>query len=197
MRIIIFIGILYLLLFIGAEMKKTNNITGKNELLEQLFIKYSKLMFYIADNILKDKHLAEDAVQKAFLKLEKSKINIDSLSSARTRSFMTIVIRNVSYDMFNTDKRNNLTYDDENIGQLPDENLQPLDIIVNREIITQVQSNLRKLDEKYGDVFLLRYFCEYSISEIAEFFEISEASVRVRLYRAKKSVIEQIKGESI
>jgi hypothetical protein len=48
----------------------------KHEVLEMLYTKYAKLMYYIAYEILKDQFLAEDAVQNAFLKLEKSKFKI-------------------------------------------------------------------------------------------------------------------------
>jgi RNA polymerase sigma-70 factor (ECF subfamily) len=44
----------------------------KHEILEQLYSNYAKLMYYIAYEILKDQFLAEDAVQTAFLKLEKN-----------------------------------------------------------------------------------------------------------------------------
>ncbi len=37
--------------------------------LERLFNKYYRLMYYVANKILQDNYLAEDAVQAAFLKL--------------------------------------------------------------------------------------------------------------------------------
>ncbi len=37
--------------------------------LERLYHKYYRLMYYVANKILQDNYLAEDAVQTAFLKL--------------------------------------------------------------------------------------------------------------------------------
>jgi RNA polymerase sigma-70 factor, ECF subfamily len=166
----------------------------KNEILEELFIKYSNLMFFVAFDILKDRYLAEDAVQKAFLKLEKSKMIIDSTSSNRTRSFVVIVIRNVSITMLNNSRKELRSIEGDGFEELPDNNLLPLELLINKEKVSQIKNNLSKIDNKYADVFLLRYFDEYSISEIASLLDISEQLVRVRLHRAKKSLLEKING---
>jgi RNA polymerase sigma-70 factor, ECF subfamily len=179
----------------GVRMRELSDISKeKNELLEKLFIKYSKLMHFVAFDILKDKYLAEDAVQKSFLKLKRSNINIDSISSNRTRSFMVIVIRNISLNMLNISKREPHSIEVDEFDELPDKALPPLELLINREKVSQVKSNLRLLKNKYADVFLLRYFNDFSITEIASLLDISEQLVRVRLYRAKKMILEKING---
>lgn len=48
-------------------------------------------MFYVANQILQDEFLAEDAVHKAFIKIYDSLHKIDENNCRKTRSFLVIV----------------------------------------------------------------------------------------------------------
>lgn len=72
---------------------------------EELYIKYGKLMKYVAYNILCDDALAEDAVHNAFLKLMKYLNKIDEVNCHKTKSFIVIVTESVSKDMYMKRKR--------------------------------------------------------------------------------------------
>ncbi len=51
----------YIFMFFGNK--------SKDRKLEGLYNKYKNLMFYVANNILKDEFLAEDVVHKSFIKI--------------------------------------------------------------------------------------------------------------------------------
>ena len=55
---------------------------------ELLFIKYNKLAYYSAFSILKDHGLAEDIVQKTFIRLIKNIHKVDDIDSAKTKAFI-------------------------------------------------------------------------------------------------------------
>jgi RNA polymerase sigma-70 factor (ECF subfamily) len=161
----------------------------KYKTIEQLYTKYRNLMYHVAYDILKDHQLAEDAVQSAFVKLSSIKFYIDDICCKKTRSFMIIIIRSVSFTIFNKEKKENkdkVFIDDEELENVSDDQLSPIDYVIGNEGIEQVQEKLKTMDKKYSDVIIMRFFLDYSISEIASLFDISEQLVRIRIYRAKK-----------
>ena len=67
--------------------------------LEVLYMKYREDMYDVAFRILKDYHLAQDAVQSSFLRLSKSLNKMDGFGCNQKRAFIVIVVRNISIDM--------------------------------------------------------------------------------------------------
>ena len=72
---------------------------------EQLYVKYRDLMVYIANQILNDKHLSEDAVHHAFLKIINHMDGIEEIDSHKTKNFLVIVVRNLAKTMYMKRKR--------------------------------------------------------------------------------------------
>ena len=66
---------------------------------DELHKRYRQAMMNVALRILKDHHLAEDAVQEAFLRIARNFSKIGDLESPQTRVFMITVVRNVSLKM--------------------------------------------------------------------------------------------------
>ena len=64
-----------------------------------LYERYSRLMFYIARQILSDEQLSEDAVQEAFLRIAKNMHKVGDVSCPQTRNFSVIITRNVAITM--------------------------------------------------------------------------------------------------
>ena len=166
----------------------------KHEVIEQLYSNYSKIMYHVAYQILNDQFLAEDAVQNAFMKLEKNKFKIDSITCNKTKSFMVIITRNIAIEIYNKKKKEAPTYDSRELDEIPDNKLVPIDIIINNESISEIRDALSLLDSKYSDIILLKYFSDYSNIEIASLLNISEDLVRVRLHRAKKLLLLKVNG---
>ena len=67
----------------------------KNTKLERLYMKYKNVMFYVANNILHDKFLAEDAVHQTFIKIYDLLYKINENDCRKTRNFLVIVCRNI------------------------------------------------------------------------------------------------------
>ncbi len=81
--------------------------------LELLYNNYKYTMLYVAKSILKDQYLAEDAVHKAFIKIIDNLHKIDDQLCNKTKSFLVIVVRNISIDMYNHIKKQNIVNFDE------------------------------------------------------------------------------------
>ena len=57
-------------------------------------------MYYTANNILKDSHLAEDAVHNAFLRIINNLEKIEDINSHKTKGLIVIIVKNVSIDIY-------------------------------------------------------------------------------------------------
>ena len=75
--------------------------------LEALYERYRFDMFRVAYSVLKDYHLAQDAVQSAFIRLLNNLDGIDQIESEKTRAFVIIVTRNISINFYRKRKRQN------------------------------------------------------------------------------------------
>ncbi len=82
----------------------------------EIYKRYSGTMLYIANSILHEIHLAEDAVSEAFIKIISNLEKIDTVDCYRTRGFGAIIVRNVANDMLRKQRNNNIIpfedYDD-------------------------------------------------------------------------------------
>lgn len=156
---------------------------------EQLYRTYRKLMFFVANKILKDDFLSEDAVHQTFLKIIDIMDTFEDVQCQKTKSYIVTMVRNQSINMYNKQK-NHVT--------IP---LEEIENYLSDEIGTRIedQDNLTKAILKlpliYNEVLTLKYVQEYSNIEIAKILNISEATVRKRLERAKTKVQDILKTE--
>lgn len=163
---------------------------------EQIYHQYRKLMFYIANQILCDDALAEDAVQDAFIKIIENLDKIEDIGSHKTKSFLVIIVRNHSINIYNERKRK---------AWVPLENADYLlfeDLVLDKinnplEESDVFQKVIKKLPVIYRDVITLKYVHEFSNEEIALFLNINEATVRKRMERAKNKIQELIEKENL
>jgi RNA polymerase sigma factor, sigma-70 family len=167
-------------------------LKNKSEVLKQLFLQYSKLMFHVAYEILHDHFLAEDAVESAFVKLTKNNFIIDEISSNKTRAFMIIISKNTAIEIYNKRNKTDLQYYDNEPMEVKDDHLLPLDIIINQETLSEIKKAISLLDSKYSDIITIKYFYNYSDAEISALLGISQELVRVRLHRARKALKSMI-----
>ncbi|MEM1891887.1 MAG: RNA polymerase sigma factor [Nitrososphaerota archaeon] len=156
---------------------------------EILYTTYRKLMLYIADQVLKDKYLAEDAIHQAFLKIIENLDKIDNVHSHKTKSYVVTIVRNNAINMYNRRKRNT-TIPLEQIFCISDETFSRLEDL---DCLTKA---IMKLPVIYKEVLTLKYVQELSNAEIAQTLDISEATVRKRLERARHKLDESLKKEN-
>lgn len=78
---------------------------GKRDKLEKLYITYRKELFYVAYRILNDYQEAEDILQSAFIKIAKYLDKISEIECKKTRAYLVIIVRNLSFDCYNQRKK--------------------------------------------------------------------------------------------
>ncbi len=93
--------------------------------LEEAYHLYKKELLYIAHDILKDYHEAEDVVQTAFIQFADYVDEEMDIKCHKTRGLIVIIVRNLSINIYikrknreiaNIDDLTDVIYDEENIG---------------------------------------------------------------------------------
>jgi RNA polymerase sigma factor (sigma-70 family) len=165
--------------------------TGDEEALGALYDRFGRVAYSAALSILRDRALAEDAVQEAFLALWRS---ADSYQQERAKPatwILTLVHRRAVDLVRREDRRRGEPLDaapEPTAGSVPEEaNL--------RERRMAVQAALRKLPADQRQALELAYYGGYTQSELAERLGVPLGTVKSRMFagltRLRELVPEQ------
>ena len=150
-----------------------------------LYEKYRYLMWYVAKDILKDKDLAEDAVQEAFFALIRHMEKIGDVDSSATRNFLATIVKSKAVDILRK-------HWEEPVEEIPEENggekSDVLDDCICRESYETLLRAVSQLDEIYRVVFEFRYLHELSEKETADILGVTPKTVNIRIFRARKKL---------
>lgn len=157
---------------------------------EQIYHQYRNLMFYIANQILHDESLAEDAVQDAFLKIIENLSKIDEVDCHKTKSYIVIIVRNHSINLYHQRKRK------QNIPLFEVEHtLFGEDTPPDFDELGDLSKAVLQLPVTDRDLITLKYVHEFTNPEIAQALGLKEATVRKRLERAKQKILILLEKE--
>ena len=170
------------------EIKIVNGIKSKDtEALNKLIERFGKLVYYIANSILKDnqeKGYIDECYNDVFTTVW---FNIDCFDEGygNFKGWIVSITKYKALDIKrNLYKNNNdLEYLDE---VTKDENKE-LENIETKEIINKA---FEYLEEKDRDIFVKRYFEGYSIREISKMLGFSENYIHARISRGRKKLKE-------
>jgi len=150
---------------------------------ERIYYKYRNLMFYVAINILKSHQDAEDALQKAFIKIARNIKQIDEIDCHKTKAFVVIVVERVSINEYNKKKKEcHISYDEIPYSLPIDMDLE--ETVLSNAVFTDILKRISELPIKYCDVLTLKYVHGLSGKEISDIVGVSHAAVRKRIERA-------------
>ncbi|AUS98807.1 RNA polymerase subunit sigma-24 [Clostridium thermosuccinogenes] len=151
---------------------------------ETLYMTYRKLMFHVANRILNDELLAEDAVHQTFLKILENFDKLEEISCHKTKSYIVTMVRNISINLYNQRKRcTTISFEDV-------EYCMTTEFTSAVEDLDHLARAVLKLPVIYKEVLTLKYVHDFSNEEIAKMLDVSEAVVRKRLERAKRKIKE-------
>jgi RNA polymerase sigma-70 factor (ECF subfamily) len=168
------------------------NTPGENEnkKFESIYYTYSKYLYSIGINILKDEQYAADALQQCFLKIFENIGKIDEVRSSQTKSFVSIIMRNESINILR--KRNATFYVTESLDEalyiMIDENANTEEILAKAELNAEIKSCLSELSKDESNLIILKYVKEFSNEEIAKILDVSQDVVRQRLSRVRRKL---------
>lgn len=159
----------------------------------QVYEQYRHFCWYVANQLLGDPYLSEDAVQDAFLALTRHLHKIEDVESPRTRKFLMTIVKSKAVDILRRQK-GDVSVEELTIEPV-DEKEDVLSGYITRENYNHLISCVLELDEAYRVVFEYKYVHQLSDKEIAQLLDISPKLVNVRFYRARKKLQEMLKKE--
>ena len=170
---------------------------------ENIYHQYGKKIYKIAFNILKKETDAEDCLHDVI------KIIIDDIGRFRSASHEYLInllvkcTRNAAINQYNREKKRHAVeismytksnhYDsdeDEAEMEFVDDSVQFDGILINEENRKRLSELIAELDTIYQDVLYFRYQMWMTNAEIAKLLSVSGSTVKVRLYRARKILLE-------
>lgn len=157
------------------------------EKFEKIYLQYRKYMFVIANEILKNKENAEDAVQDAFVLIIRNLDKIDDIYAKTTANYIKVITKNRALQIYNRYKKRELLTDDYNFfAALPDPLQNTEEQFAQNELVNIVEDLILKLPDKYKEVLYLYYYNEMPYAQIAKLLDITVANARQIARRARK-----------
>ncbi len=174
---------------------------------EQLVRDNIAWMLALAERMLRDRSLAEDAVQEAFISALRGLSRFEGRSSIKT--WLHRITVNASLTKLRQLKRLAEKPIDEHLPEFDRQECRieapwsylatAQEVLENAELRARVNAGIDELPDSYRIVLQLRDIEGYATREVAALLEISEANVKVRLHRARaalKKLLEPIlRGE--
>lgn len=176
----------------------------ERELAERIFEENYKLIFEIAYKVLNNVQDAEDTISVVMINVMKNIDRFSGVSQHDIEAQIVIYSRNAAINLYNKNKRRGQTFqsftyindegDLEDID-MPDESICIDDTILSQETTEIVNKYLERLPEDYQDVIELVYGMGYTNVEAARVLNITPNAVGLKLFRAKKRLLEIAGGE--
>ncbi|SNT13977.1 RNA polymerase, sigma subunit, ECF family [Anaerovirgula multivorans] len=161
-----------------------------------LYKLYYKEVFKTAYYIIKDKELAKDLVNEAYIKAYEK---IDTLNDAnKFKQWVCVIAANLAKNHIRKHSKI-VQIDHEYMEVINASSENPEDIVFNEMAVAetkeQVKKAIERLNADYKEVIILRYYHNFSYQEISQFLLLKEGTVKTRLRRAKGQLYKLLKKE--
>ena len=162
---------------------------GNKAAFGKLALKYRDPVLTLAYDFLNDYHTAKDIAQDVFIKAFK---NIGDFEEKwRFSSWLYRITVNLSLDIRKRKSRRRifLSKKDESARS----NQEYIKQVGQNEVNNRIIYALKKLPDDQQTAIILRYFHNLSVREIAEVFDCSESTVRMKIHRAFQKLDKSLK----
>ena len=171
---------------------------GDKEAFEELVRRHQHRVFAVAGGILRRREDVEDVAQQVFVKAYFSLRRFDQRAAFSTWLYKITV--NECWDLLRKKKVRPLVYEsdlsEEQAGQFnAAERLESgaQDVSDKLEAQQQVENLLQGLDERDRMMLILKEVEGFAIDEIAEILNLNANTVKVRLFRARRRIVNQVR----
>jgi RNA polymerase sigma-70 factor, ECF subfamily len=171
---------------------------GDKEAFEELVRRHQHRVFAVAGGILRRREDVEDIAQQVFVKAYFSLKRFDQRAAFSTWLYKITV--NECWDLLRKKKVRPLLYE----SDLSEEQVQQFsasetldsgaqDVSDKLEAQQQVENLLQGLDERDRMMLILKEVEGFAIGEIAEILDLNANTVKVRLFRARRRIVNQVR----
>ena len=171
----------------------------KQDFVGQLYEKHKKKIYEIAYKILKNRHDAEEIVDEVMINVISNVEKFVQSDGNETLAQLVIYSRNAAINLYKVKKRRSeheipFTYlnedgDNEDI-EIEDDAAGMDEVLLSKENSEIVARYVKQLTLEQQDAIMLVYTLGYSNVEAANVLGISSNTVGMRLFKAKKKLLE-------
>lgn len=158
-------------------------IDSKENLI-RLINQYQNLIFSICLKLTGDYFAAEDLTQETFLSAYKY---IDTFDGQSEKAWICRIASNKAIDYLKAAKRREVpTMQEDMQGEMAANEADPLQKVINREVMEEMKERCAALKHPYCDVAVEHFIKGKSAKEIAMQSNIPLNTIQTRLYRARE-----------
>lgn len=157
----------------------------ERERFAQLYRAHHQRLLRLAAQLLGPGPKAEDAVHDGFAKLAQHLPQLWDRSEEQLSAWLAVVVKNTALDMLRRERRETA---------LEDGCWEPSTPADGGEFHALV-ALIRGMPEEYRRVLELRFVTEWSIAEIAAALEIPASTVKTRIFRGRRLLMERLRKE--
>ncbi len=179
----------------NEEMRLIRRIqrTGSREAANLLICHYYDEIYRYVYKQTSDKHTSMDITQNIFISMLQSISNYNGKqASFRTWLYRIATNKTIDYLRRCTSERKHILDMEEIV--IPDEAefTQQIEI---KELLSRLQDYINSLEMELQQIFRLKFFGEYTFTQIAALLSLSESTVKSKYYRLLKTLREEFKNE--
>lgn len=171
--------------------------SGSPEAFSELVRRFERPIVSLIVRIVRDRSLAQDLAQDAFVRAWQKIASYDS--SRPFRSWMFKIAHNLAIDELRRRRLDVVPLEEPEregvdlLGRLEDPaGLDPGERLDQERALEQLESALGTLRPSYREVILLRFREGLAYEEIADVMDLPLGTVKTHIYRARKELVEKV-----
>lgn len=171
-------------------------LSGNSQAFEKIVLEYQSMVFSICLNMLKQRHLAEEAAQDVFVKVYTKLSSFEERSSFKTWIYRIAFRTAIDHQRKKKLLTTSIDQDDHPL-QLTDGSRNSLEELESEDRRNALEDAIRKLDGEDSVLVALYYFEEKNIKEVCEALGLTESNVKIKLFRARKKLKTLLEKKNI
>jgi RNA polymerase sigma-70 factor (ECF subfamily) len=174
---------------IASDEVLIRRIAGGDQLaMQTLFVRHRVALYRWLLRLVGDEALAEDLLSDVFLDVWRQAAKFEARSSVST--WLLAIARYKALSARR--RRRDAELDDELACRLADPADDPELVLQKKNRAELLRQSLARLSPEHGEVIDLVYYHGKSVKEVAEIVGISEATVKTRMFYARKKLTELV-----
>ena len=166
---------------------------GDQQALKSFFLRHRSGVYRFIVRFTRNEAVAEELTNEIFLEVWRHANRYEGRSSPTT--WLLSIARNRAISAMR--KKREESWDDDAAGGLADEGDDPEVIAQKADKGAMLRACIGELSPEHAEVIDLVYYQEKSVSEVAEIVGIPEATVKTRMFYARKKLSEILKSHGI
>jgi RNA polymerase sigma-70 factor, ECF subfamily len=163
---------------------------GDQLAMRTLFARHQVPLYRWLVRVVRDESLAEDLLSEVFLDVWRRAVSFEARSSVST--WLLAIARYKALSALR--RRTDAQLDDEIAAAIPDPADDPERALQNTERTELLRRSLARLSPEHGEVIDLVYYHGKSIKEVAKIAEVAEATVKTRMFYARRKLAELVEA---